>query len=338
MKKRYQIFLSSTYVDLRDERQAILNLILNMGHIPVGMELFNAADESQWNIIKKMIDQSDYYILLVSDRYGSVDDNGIGYTEKEYDYAIQKGIPTISFLREDSSINMLPYEYRESDNKVRLYNFKDKVKQKLIKFWSNSNDLSLKAAISLNDLFNTKPQSGWIKGSGFSNSDIFYTLDDRPDSNFPHLIKDAKKVYILARTAVNLLGQYEKSFIDLIQTSCDVRLLFVGPQCDAVKYIYGSSPDVYFDNAKKMKYHIDNIKRKTGRTIEVKTINHAPTVSIVFIEKLDGHSFVVVQFYFLHALIGRDRPLFKLDKGDKWFNAFKHEFDELWNTAFVLEN
>jgi hypothetical protein len=83
MQKKYQIFISSTYVDLIEERQRVLRAILDMGHIPAGMELFSAADEEQFSYIKRIIDECDYYVLVVGGRYGSVDDDGVSYTEKE---------------------------------------------------------------------------------------------------------------------------------------------------------------------------------------------------------------------------------------------------------------
>jgi len=41
-EKKYQIFVSSTYEDLKDERQAAVEAILLAGHIPAGMELFSS--------------------------------------------------------------------------------------------------------------------------------------------------------------------------------------------------------------------------------------------------------------------------------------------------------
>ena len=43
--KKYQIFVSSTYEDLKEERMAVLTAILDMGHIPAGFENFPAIDE-----------------------------------------------------------------------------------------------------------------------------------------------------------------------------------------------------------------------------------------------------------------------------------------------------
>jgi hypothetical protein len=44
-EKRYQVFVSSTYVDLQEERQAVIMALLQLNAVPAGMELFPAADE-----------------------------------------------------------------------------------------------------------------------------------------------------------------------------------------------------------------------------------------------------------------------------------------------------
>ena len=96
--KKYQIFISSTYTDLIDARAKAMETILNIYHFPVGMEMFSAGDDEQWEIIKDTINVSNYYILIIGHRYGSTTDDGMGYTEKEYDYAKAKGIPILAFI------------------------------------------------------------------------------------------------------------------------------------------------------------------------------------------------------------------------------------------------
>ena len=82
MKKRLQVFISSTYIDLIEERQAAVSAVLKSGHIPAGMELFNASDKSQLDVIKKWIDESDVYMLILGGRYGSVEpESGISYSQ-----------------------------------------------------------------------------------------------------------------------------------------------------------------------------------------------------------------------------------------------------------------
>ncbi len=42
MQKRYQIFISSTYKDLIEERQKVTQAILELYHFPIGMEMFHS--------------------------------------------------------------------------------------------------------------------------------------------------------------------------------------------------------------------------------------------------------------------------------------------------------
>lgn len=62
------------------------------------MELFPAANEDQWTLIKKVIDDSDYYLVIIAGRYGSIGADGISYTEMEYRYALEAGKPVIGFI------------------------------------------------------------------------------------------------------------------------------------------------------------------------------------------------------------------------------------------------
>jgi hypothetical protein len=95
-KPKYQIFVSSTYEDLKEERDTAIKAILETGNIPVGMEMFSAGDEQQWELIKRQIEDCDYYVVIVAHRYGSMD-GSISYTEKEYDFAVEKKIPILGF-------------------------------------------------------------------------------------------------------------------------------------------------------------------------------------------------------------------------------------------------
>src|SRR4051794_2675392 len=104
MDKRYQVFVSSTYADLKDERRKVIQTLMEMDCIPSGMELFPAADEEQWEFIKKVIDDCDYYLLILGGRYGSTTPEGISYTEKEYDYAISRGLKVLAFPHEDPDL------------------------------------------------------------------------------------------------------------------------------------------------------------------------------------------------------------------------------------------
>jgi hypothetical protein len=94
LKRKLQVFISSTFTDLVEERQAAVAAILKAGHIPAGMELFTAGDRSQMATINEWIDESDVYMLILGGRYGSIErTSGVSYTELEYNYAVQQGKP-----------------------------------------------------------------------------------------------------------------------------------------------------------------------------------------------------------------------------------------------------
>lgn len=111
MDKRYQVFISSTYRDLHEERQEVTRALLELDCIPAGMELFPASDDDAWTLIKRVIDDSDYYIVISAGRYGSTHpDTGVGYTEMEYDYAVEAGKPVLAFMHADPG--KLPLDLR----------------------------------------------------------------------------------------------------------------------------------------------------------------------------------------------------------------------------------
>lgn len=173
MNKKYQVFISSTYKDLMDERAAVTQCLLEMGCIPVGMEQFPASNMSQMDYIKMMLDDCDYYVLILAGKYGSCDSNGMGYTEKEYDYAISQGIPVMSFVIKDTG--KLISEKCETTivGSQKLQAFRNKVcAGKLVKFYTDTGSLQAAVAISLNRCIQDFPAVGWIRGVAAE------TLDD----------------------------------------------------------------------------------------------------------------------------------------------------------------
>lgn len=164
-EKKYQIFISSTFKDLFKTRKDVIDNVLNMYHFPVGMEFFSAANDDQWEVIKRTIDTSDYYVLILGFKYGSVSTDGISYTEKEYNYAKEKGIPILSFIRDEKVATTI--EEREVDINLqqKIMEFRAKASQnRIVDFWINQNDLINKVTTALYKSFSTHPRIGWVRG------------------------------------------------------------------------------------------------------------------------------------------------------------------------------
>lgn len=162
--RRYQVFVSSTYVDLVEERREVMQALLELDCLPAGMELFPAADEDQWTLIKEVIDQSDYYVVIVGGRYGSTTPEGLSYTEKEYDYAVEQGVPVVGFVHADPELIPLGKSEADAELREKLTAFRDKVMSRVIKKYTTPTDLGSVVSRGLTRLIKKHPRSGWVRG------------------------------------------------------------------------------------------------------------------------------------------------------------------------------
>ena len=173
--KKLQVFVSSTYSDLKIERQAAVEAILSSGNIPAGMELFAAGDETQMTVIKRWIDESDLYLLLLGGRYGSVDvKSGKSYTQLEYEYATSINKPSFAVVISDKALDeKVKKEGRtvlENLNNKELLAFRENVLTKLVKFWEDPKDIKLAIFETLSEFSNRKDLIGWVKGDNVINA------------------------------------------------------------------------------------------------------------------------------------------------------------------------
>ncbi|MCC5613168.1 DUF4062 domain-containing protein [Nostoc sp. CHAB 5834] len=174
-KRKLQVFVSSTFTDLKEERQAAVEAILKAGHIPAGMELFSAGDQSQMTVIKKWIDESDVYLLLLGGRYGSIEPiSGKSYTHLEYEYALENGKAVFSVIMSDSQLDeknrLVGKEVLELQNPQKYHEFKALVKKKLVEEWNDLRDIKLAILSTLSDFAQRPELIGWVPGNEATNS------------------------------------------------------------------------------------------------------------------------------------------------------------------------
>lgn len=183
MDKKYQVFVSSTFEDLKKEREKVIETLLNKNCIPVGMEYFPAADDEQMTIIKQLIDECDYYILILGGRYGSIEPKTQkSYTQLEYEYAVEKGIPVSAFLIEDK--DDLPSNKTEKYNTEKLKVFENLVTQnRMCKFWTNADDLAGKVSLSLDYQTKHHPRIGWIRANKVASEEANNTIIKLEEEN-----------------------------------------------------------------------------------------------------------------------------------------------------------
>lgn len=214
MNKRYQVFISSTYADLKEERAKVIQTIMELDCIPAGMEIFPAIDEEQFEFIKKVIDDCDYYLLIIGGRYGSLSEEGISYTEMEYDYAIKKNIKVVAFIH--SNPDDIPLGKSEKDSVLRqkLQDFRNKVAtNRLVKFWNKHDELPGLVALSLSKTIKTYPAIGWIRANETANPELYVEINDLRKEN-----QELKQGIDLNKLVISNLGNLA-DYTDTIEVS-----------------------------------------------------------------------------------------------------------------------
>ena len=177
--KRYSIFISSTFEDLKAERQAVQDAVISAGDFPVQMESFPAADENQFDFIKALIDKCDYYVLIVAGRYGKPAEDGMSYTEKEYHYAVSKGIPVVAMLHGDRGSIPASMSEDTAEGRKRLTSFVAEVEtNRLRKTWKTADALKLAVREALDYAKATKPAVGWVRGDTIASMDALEELNE----------------------------------------------------------------------------------------------------------------------------------------------------------------
>ncbi len=167
-QKKIQIFISSTFTDLKLERQAAVEAILSLGHIPAGMELFSADDESQMSVIERWIDESDVYLLILGGRYGSIKKgSGKSYIQLEYEYAIKKEKPLFSLVISpkalEEKVKSEGSSVIETENPQDFKVFRENVLNNLIEYWDDNKDIKFAISKTISNFLNRKKLAGWIR-------------------------------------------------------------------------------------------------------------------------------------------------------------------------------
>lgn len=233
MNKKLQVFVSSTYTDLIEERQAAVEAILDAGHIPAGMELFKAG-KSQMETIRKWIDESDVYMLILGGRYGSIEEeSGLSYTELEYRYAISKNMPVISIVLDDSFLftkaaSSSKNAVFEKDNMDKYETFKSFVMSKIVKPINNIESIKTFIHSNINDIQNNEEYNlvGWVKGNTLNNDpELTYRIEFLENLN-----RNLRSQ--IASPNNKILGNFTVSELISILSSVDLCDKLISPMID----------------------------------------------------------------------------------------------------------
>lgn len=187
MNKKYTVFLSSTYEDLREERNEVIQALLEMDCIPCSMEYFPSDDDEQFEFIKSVIDECDYYVLIIAGRYGSIGKEGLSFTEMEYKYAESKNIPIVSFVHNAIGNISVDKSEKSGVGRKKLEAFRKYVsKGKMVKYWNGKDDLAGKVSRTMISMIKRHPAVGWVRGNYAIDNDTLVKMKKLYEENIAY--------------------------------------------------------------------------------------------------------------------------------------------------------
>lgn len=208
LSRRYQVFVSSTYEDLIEERRHVIQALLETRCIPAGMELFPASTEAKWTLIKRLIDDCDYFIVIIAGMYGSSPvPNGPSYTEMEFDYAVSRGMQPIGFFHSD--IGALPSSRveRADASRQKLETFAKKVTEGMCARWRSPAELGSAVKSAMINAFDHDPKPGWLKAKSLPNAAELSEIRVRAAAGEGGILKEEMLNIQLVESSQQLRGE-----------------------------------------------------------------------------------------------------------------------------------
>lgn len=163
--KRYQVFISSTYADLQEERAVLAQALPTLGCMPCGLDV-SPVGAAAWTTLKKLIDESDYYILVLGSRYGSLSPSGISYTHMEYVYASTKQKPILVLMHDSPDSRPAAFQEKTSEGRRQFSDFRQLLAKGIVAGWSDSHSLEAALRRYMPQLIKTRPAVGWVRATG----------------------------------------------------------------------------------------------------------------------------------------------------------------------------
>jgi serine/threonine-protein kinase len=252
-----KIYISSTYEDLKDEREAAAKAVRRLGHQPVYMEDYVAGPQRPVEKCLQDVRTCDAYVGIFALRYGFIPD---GYdksiTHLEYEAAKKNGIPCLLFLLDDNAKWLIKYvstgEERNKADQLRS----ELKKERTVSFFKNADELSGLVSVAVSGLILIWERS-FIKFI-------------RPEELIG---KQLGKYVILEK-----LGRGGKGLV-----------LKVFDQLEGKEKAIKMVPPRVSDSHLAFKH--------LQREVNIATsINHPNVVKVLGLEEIDGHFFIIMEY------------------------------------------
>ncbi len=349
METRYQVFVSSTFVDLIEERRAVMQSLLSIDCMPAGMELFPAADDSAWGFIESMIAQSDYYVLVIGGRYGSrTQDNSLSYTHREYKLALKLGLPILAFLHADPGKIPLEKSDMSEDARVALESFRQEVASRhIINYFTHPFELASKVMQAIRFATRAHPRVGWIRADQapqLKDSADVLTLRDRDsvDSAVGSVrtrLQRAQRSIFVSGNNCKLIESNRRHLKEAIDRGVEVKVLCVDP--DGIGASILPLTDPAFDSVQSFKDSMISVKSAFASLeienplFEIRYLPFPPSIGFFIVDPTAQDGLVKIEIYTSKPYgTVNSRPHIILNSDERWRSYFLNQWENLWNLGY----
>lgn len=170
-ERRFQIFISSTFEDLKEQRKQAVEVVFERGHIPIALERFSASNESDLEVIRRVIADCQVYILILGHRYGEiVPSQEISFTELEYNIAEENKLLILPFILSPNEVqrrrSSLDSKIEKEKSELKNFDKLDKFHRRIAKFkqfWGPDDQFKFLVANAINDHVESCNKPGFVK-------------------------------------------------------------------------------------------------------------------------------------------------------------------------------
>lgn len=160
MTKKYHVFIGSNLDDLKNERRVLPRIVMELGHIPVTADCFDMSGRNDQLLIKKNLEECDYYLIIIAHKLCLPGETSP--LETEYAWAVKKGIPVIALIIDEKARWKAAKKEQDGEALKKLEEFKKKLAAHTHETWLNTSDLGQKVQSLLIQEMNLNPRTGWV--------------------------------------------------------------------------------------------------------------------------------------------------------------------------------
>jgi hypothetical protein len=151
MKTSLRVFVCSTYSDLSEERESVLDAIRRLQLQHDSMEFFGARANQPIETCLAEVRRSNILVVIVGHRYGTLAPQlGVSFSEAEYAEGYRLEKPCLVYIR-DENVPVLPKHMERDPDKLRLLeNWKATLQERhTVAAYQESKDLAVQVAADL---------------------------------------------------------------------------------------------------------------------------------------------------------------------------------------------